>query len=539
MIMTNIHDLPTKLTAKKAVILARVSSKEQEEGYSIDAQLHRLEDYCMKRGLEVVKSFALTESSTQGDRRKFMEVIKFIRSQKHVVALVADKVDRVQRSFKEHPLLDGLITQGKIELHFNSEGWIIHKDSMSQERFMWSMGVIMAQSYVDSMRDNIKRSIAQKVRSGEYPSSAPLGYLNVRDANGKAWIKIDPDRGLLVKRLFTEYAKGTCSIPELAKKSRQWGLTSKTKAAKHLSKTQLHRILRNPFYYGVMRVKGELSRHVYEPLIDKELFDKVQAVLDGWGKKPFKYAKKEYVFRGLIKCAATGKVVTADTKTKTYKNGSKASWTYLRCWNPEDPAKKMHIREDIILTQVEKIIDQLHIPQPQLDDITDHIRKTDHVEREYLRRQMTELHKTSLRLREKINQLMDLLMDGVIEREDYKTKRHELIEKLEETETLLKAHQAGDDGFIDALIDLLFIASRSPEMFKGSTIAQKRQLVNFVFANLELKGDKLLYSLNSPFDMFVQTKGIAKWRRLIDRLRTCVKLRATVVDCRRYLKIDK
>lgn len=54
----------------KAVILARVSSKEQEDGYSLDAQISRLSDYANKKGLEVIKTFTLTESSTQGDRKK-------------------------------------------------------------------------------------------------------------------------------------------------------------------------------------------------------------------------------------------------------------------------------------------------------------------------------------------------------------------------------------------------------------------------------------------------------------------------------------
>lgn len=66
--------------------------------------------------------------------------------------------DRVQRSFKEFPMLDALVRDGKIELHFNSEGYVIHKDSVSQDRFMWSIGVVLAQGYVDSLRDNVKRS---------------------------------------------------------------------------------------------------------------------------------------------------------------------------------------------------------------------------------------------------------------------------------------------------------------------------------------------------------------------------------------------
>lgn len=50
----------------KAVILARVSSKEQEDGYSLDAQKDRSMNYCNRNNLEVIKIFTITESSIQG-----------------------------------------------------------------------------------------------------------------------------------------------------------------------------------------------------------------------------------------------------------------------------------------------------------------------------------------------------------------------------------------------------------------------------------------------------------------------------------------
>lgn len=88
------NDDSAALKARKAIILARVSSKEQEEGYSIDAQKHRLETYCLRRNLNVIKTFEITESSTMGDRRKFMAMIKFVRAQREPIAIVADKVAR-------------------------------------------------------------------------------------------------------------------------------------------------------------------------------------------------------------------------------------------------------------------------------------------------------------------------------------------------------------------------------------------------------------------------------------------------------------
>ena len=43
----------------KAVILARVSSKEQEEGYSLEAQNANLKLYALRKGLNIIKEFTI------------------------------------------------------------------------------------------------------------------------------------------------------------------------------------------------------------------------------------------------------------------------------------------------------------------------------------------------------------------------------------------------------------------------------------------------------------------------------------------------
>ena len=51
--------------ATKAIILVRVSTKEQEDGHSIDAQQHRLLEYCERKNLQVIKTFSIIESSNK------------------------------------------------------------------------------------------------------------------------------------------------------------------------------------------------------------------------------------------------------------------------------------------------------------------------------------------------------------------------------------------------------------------------------------------------------------------------------------------
>ncbi|WP_250311835.1 recombinase family protein [Rickettsia endosymbiont of Oedothorax gibbosus] len=60
--------------ATNAIILVRVSTKEQEDGYSIEAQKHRLIEYCQRKNLQVIQIFEITESSSKGDRKQFTSV---------------------------------------------------------------------------------------------------------------------------------------------------------------------------------------------------------------------------------------------------------------------------------------------------------------------------------------------------------------------------------------------------------------------------------------------------------------------------------
>ncbi|MDR0774922.1 MAG: recombinase family protein [Rickettsia sp.] len=131
-------------------------------------------------------------------------------------------------SFEETPLLNDLIERAKIELHFYTENCIIHKHSTSQDRMVWNMFVMMAQAFIDSLRDNVNRAIAQKLRQGEWVSTAPIGYLHVISGNSrdrcKGEIIVDPDRGPLIKRIFETYATGSYTLPEMLKKTKEWGL---------------------------------------------------------------------------------------------------------------------------------------------------------------------------------------------------------------------------------------------------------------------------------------------------------------------------
>ena len=286
----------------KAIILSRVSSKDQEEGYSIAAQTEKLRDYCQRKGLEVLRVCEITESSTVGDRKQFKEMLSYaknIHTKTHNrLAVVVDAVDRLMRNFTEQPVLNDLINADIIELHFARTGGIVHKDSTSTDKLFWNFQIMMAQAYVDSLKDNVKRSIDYKIKKGEYIAQAPIGYLNVpKSQRQDTDVILDESRCFLVKRLFQEYATGTHTLRDMMALAKLWGLRSKND--KSLVRSHIHRILQDPFYIGMMTIKGQHHPHRYPCIIDESTFAKCQQVRANANKKPFKYADKPFVFSWL------------------------------------------------------------------------------------------------------------------------------------------------------------------------------------------------------------------------------------------------
>ena len=139
---------------------------------------------------------------------------------------------------------------------------------------------------------------------GGWPGRAPFGYRNNRLDKT---IEIDPVRANFVKKMFRLCSRGL-GVREISFRLFEEGLRSV--GGYRIGKSEIHRILRNPFYYGLM-VRGETSRQgKHSPLISKTLFDEVQEILDS--KHRSRRQKLFFPYRGFLNCAVCGCALTAD-----------------------------------------------------------------------------------------------------------------------------------------------------------------------------------------------------------------------------------
>jgi site-specific DNA recombinase len=474
----------------KAILLARVSSKEQEDGQSIPAQERRLLDYAKEKGLTVDQVFKITESSTKESRKEFEKIIERIRKTKEPVALVADTIDRVQRSFKESVILEDLRRDGKVEIHFYRERLVLHSRSNSSDLLRWDMGVMFARSYVLQLSDNIKRSKEQAAKSGAWIGQAPIGYKHSTDDNGDKTIIPDPDRAPHIRKLFELYATGNYSLLALKEEAEKMGL--RTKKGQKVAKSQIDDILKNSFYCGKMKTKYGVIQHRYESLIPVSLFHQVQNVSAGFHKKPFKAMSEPFVLRGLITCAHCGCLVTPEIKKKRY--------VYYSCTNAKGNCKRIYVREEPLVNTLSTYFDQIALSQEQIDAVTGYLKEIHDSENRFHKDCMDNLRREQERVQKRLSQMYDDKLDGLIDEamyldkvRVYKARQAEILEEM-------GRHHDADENFYVTANMVMNLAARSKEIFLSSEVAEKRQFLNLMFQNLKLDDQKnLILEVKEPF----------------------------------------
>lgn len=500
----NLSHLGIKHTTKKseqaiteAILLNRVSSKEQAEGYSLEAQEERLRNYCATKDLEVAQVCSFAESSTRGNRPKFRDMMKQIRARRKPIAIVCDKVDRLQRGFKETPMIEELRVTGKAELHFLSDNLILHKNSSSQDLMRYNFMVMMAQNYTDCISENVKRSHEQMVREGKAMGLAPLGYLNVRDPQTKvANIILDEDRCHKIRRIFEYYSTGLYSLSELVQLTKEWGLNNKKKPHKPLCKAQIEKILKNVFYCGYAKRIDEYYEHCYPVIVSMELFMKCVAVRQSRNKQFTKMTKHETVFKGLIKCANCGCAVTPDPK----KGGR---YIYLKP-NSKKGCNCKQINENVANDMVSRVFKSMSMSEEALQPYVEALRTRFKESDDLQAKEKLAYTKQLTVLKTRLDRLKKVYLDGDFTREEYLTEKQSIEMEEETLEKRIESLSTDSKDVVITLEYLLDLVSRVNSLYESSRIDKKRRILKLVFSNFFLNGSKLSYELKRPFDMFVK-----------------------------------
>lgn len=440
----------------------RVSTVRQGDGASLEAQKDAITGFASQNNLEIKKWFEEQETASKTGRPVFGSMLHELRDGQ-AEGLIIHKIDRSSRNYSDWARLSDVAELG-IKVYFAADS--LDFDTRGG-RLLADIQMALAADYSRNLSQEVKKGIYGRVKQGIYPFRAPIGYLNAGGGNLKV---IDPIKAPLVKKLFELYASGEYSITSLTEEMRRRGLTGY--GGRPVVRRNVETILKSPFFCGKMRVGGKLYSGGHEPLISAATFRRVQAVKSRrHGKKS---TKQELLFRGLFVCGECSGTVTGERQKQR---------VYYRCHTKGCPA--MTIREDRLEVEIVRKLSGLQISIEDQDKIAQGLQI-------WLKTGGTEEIETSLKLRiaetrARQDRLMDLLVDGAINKDAYQLRKENFefdLQHLREELTGLERQCASREDYEQ----LLELATDLVPLYQASLPPFKRRLIKNCLENRRTLG---------------------------------------------------
>ena len=224
----------------KFFLYARKSTDvEDKQVLSIEAQITELRAFAKQNNLNIIEELVEKQSAKIPGRPIFGGMIKRIEKDE-ADGILAWHPDRLARNSVDGGQIIYLIDCGRIAALKFPQFWF---EPTPQGKFMLNIAFGQSKYYMDSLSENTKRGLRQKVRRGEYPSVAPIGYIN--DVRTKS-IVVDRKKAKVIKSAFEYYAAGNARLEDVSDFLAQRGIMSRGGKKNHKTKTTF--IILNPFY---------------------------------------------------------------------------------------------------------------------------------------------------------------------------------------------------------------------------------------------------------------------------------------------------
>ncbi len=482
----------------KFFLYARKSAdSEERQMLSIEAQLAEVRALAEKDHLNVVAEFTESMTAKMPGRRIFNQMIARIEKGE-AQGIISWHPDRLARNSIDGGRIVYLLDTGKLlSLKFPTF-WF---ENTPQGKFMMSLAFGQSKLYVDSLSENVKRGIRQKLRRGEWPGWAPIGYLNDKLSRK---IVVDPTEGPRVRRIFEIYASGRARLNDLKDQAREWGMKSRTK--KPLHRSHIHNLLSNAFYSGLLKHAGETYQGTHEPLISKELFDQVQAILHQRGRTHIT-RKHHFPFLGLAKCVTCDGAITAE-RQKGHQ--------YYRCSKKRGKCPEPYTREESLAAQIQSAIASVALPEGVYRTMLSTLAKEQEVSSQPIERLKLETAETIADLSKKLDRLLDAHLDETVERTEYLSKKELLLnEKLRLEERLGKLEETRL-GWLEPTKNLLIAARHAESVANDDNLFAKKEFFEKLGSNVRLGAKTLRFNYQNPWGILARARKNENWSGRLD-----------------------
>lgn len=447
-----VNDIKVEKRRKLIAIYCRVSTEEQSEnGYSIDEQERLLEEWCKKMGYVIYKCYSDRGISGKNikDRPALKELLSDAKAGKFDM-VISWKINRVSRKLEDVLKIVNLLEKNNITFKSYSEPF---ETDTPAGRMQFQMMALIGEFERGTIAQNVKMGMIAKAKSGNWCGGRVLGYDLVpnnspeEEKKGKNKLKINEKEAEIVRFIFNEYSKGK-GYKAITNQINKLGY--KTKKGNDFSVGSIRDILTNPVYIGEIRynvrqnwsekrrrninpnpirVKGK-----HEAIIDRELWDKVQLILESKKGKPSRIYDGEYPLTGILRCPKCGAGMVISRTTNTLADGTKKRIAYYCCGNWKNKGTSVcnsnTIRVDKANEYVFKKIEELVSNEAVIKAVVKNINKERKDKVKPAKRLLGDIDKELEKLDKRKRKIFEAYEDDILTKAEFQIRKDELNEKI-------------------------------------------------------------------------------------------------------------
>jgi len=415
----------------------RVSDERQDE-YSPDSQLKKIREYAAREGYQIPDEYVFYDDGISGrsvkKRDDFNRMIAIAKEKTHPFDVIyVWKFSRFARNQEESMVYKNLLKKMGVAVLSVSETVPEGPFGTLVERIIeW-----MDEFYSLNLGVEVTRGMTEKASRGEPVVPPPYGYVMI---DGKYYPDEESGAAALVREVFERYANGE-KQRALAVSLGDRGF--RTRHGNRPDNRAIDYMLTNSTYIGKIRYSTDGSRAIsrrdftnesimevdgkHQPIVSKELWEKVQKIHAEQKKMYPRYARKdqpiEFMLKGLVRCSACGGPMVMSQTTS-----GKAKIRTMQCCNYSHG--KCSTSHSVIIPKLETALLQgleLAIGEKQFQIIPQRPKKAAPSEIDYEKLISVE-HRRMARAKEAYLAEIDTL-------EDYKRHKEEAEARIRELET--------------------------------------------------------------------------------------------------------
>jgi site-specific DNA recombinase len=295
----------------RAALYTRVSTDVQvEEGFSLDAQLHRLRAYCESQGWTISDVYTDEGISAKNtERPQLQRMLSDIRDRKIDVVLVY-RLDRLTRSVLDlHELLQEF---ERYNVGFKSATEVFDTTTAMGRLFI-TIVAALAQWERENLGERVRFGQAQMVREGRYfGNTPPYGY-DLRDGE----LFINPIEAHVIRTIFDLYLSGNGMSRIVKHLNDPSNHIPHPHGSDHWSMKVINTIVKNPVYCGYVRYGNKtkkrgsnhelvVTKSTHEPIIEEHVFNRAQSLMEQRRTSPPRSGTGVHPLVGVLRCGLCG-----------------------------------------------------------------------------------------------------------------------------------------------------------------------------------------------------------------------------------------